>query len=236
MALPILALTGLFNDERLWKNQVDALAGEHAFTVVPSVSSDSVAGLAKAALARAPAGRFVLAGFSLGGYVAFEVMRQAPERVAALVLTDTGARADTPEATEKRKAAIAAAKDPQGSNDVVASFLPRILHPDHLADTKIVGLLRSMGEAVGIDGFVRQQTAAMNRPDSRPGLSAITCPTLIICGRQDQTTPLELSEEMAAAIQGAKLVVIEHSGHRAPLEQPAAVTEALRNFLQSCAS
>ena len=94
--LPVLALPGLLNDERLWAHQLAGLAPEHAVTAVPTTSRDSVAALAAAALERAPAGRFALAGFSMGGYVALEVMRQAPERVAALALIDTSARPDSP--------------------------------------------------------------------------------------------------------------------------------------------
>ena len=231
--LPVLALTGLLNDERLWQSQALAFADDHPFTVVPSISHDSVAGLAAVALARAPTDRFALAGFSLGGYVALEVMRQAPERVAALALIDTGSKPDTPQAIEWRKSAIAAARNPSGPGDVFASFLPRVVHPAHINDARLVELLRSMGEAVGIEGFIRQQTAAMNRPDSRPTLRSINCPAVVICGREDQVTPLELSEEMVAGIADARLVVVEDCGHMSPLEQPTEVTNALRRWLSS---
>lgn len=231
--LPILALSGLLNDERLWQNQALAFAGDHPFTSVSLVSHDSVAALAAQALANAPAGRFALAGFSLGGYVALEIMRQAPERVAALALVSTGSRADTAESTKWRHYAIAAARNPAGTGEAFAAFLPLILHPAHLNNAAIITLLDSMSEAVGLDGFVRQQTAAMNRPDSRPMLGSITCPTVVICGRDDKTTPLELSEEITAAIPNARLVIIENCGHMAPLEQAHAVTEALREWLAS---
>ena len=104
LRLPVLALPGLLNDERLWAHQVAGLAPEHAVTVVPTTSHDSVTALAAAALERAPAGRFALAGFSMGGYVALEIMRQAPQRVAALALVDTSARPDSPESTAARRA------------------------------------------------------------------------------------------------------------------------------------
>ena len=234
--LPVLALSGLLNDERLWDHQAQAFASDHPFTVVSLTSHDSVAALAARALSLAPAGRFALAGFSLGGYVALEIMRQAPERVAALALVNTGARTDTAQTTLTRKAAIAAARGPAGPDAVFAEFLPRILLPAHLNNADIVALLNSMSAAVGVDGFERQQTAAMNRPDSRPTLKTINCPTVVICGRQDLTTPLELSDEMVAHIANARLMVIEDCGHMAPMEKPDAVTSALRKWLSSVAA
>ena len=229
--LPLLALCGLLNDERLWHAQAQALGRDHPFTIVPSVDHDNVAALAREALARAPAPRFALAGFSLGGYVALEIMRQAPARVAGLALVDTGAREDTPEQIEFRQRAIAAAQPSSVSGELFAAFLPRVVHPDHLGDLELVALLRSMGEAVGVPAFVRQQTAAMNRPDSRGDLAAIACPTLVACGREDQITPPALSEEMASRIPGARLVVVPGSGHMLPLEQPAALSRAMREWL-----
>lgn len=228
--LPVLALTGLLNDQRVWQHQARELGDRHPFTIVPSTSCDSIVALAQAALAQAPAGRFALAGFSLGGYVALELLRCAPERVAALALVDTSARADTPESIAWRKGAIAAMREGL-SGDVLASFLPRVLHPSRVHDAALVELFRSMSEVVGTDGFVRQQHAAMGRPDSRSLLPSIRCPTIVICGREDQITPLALSEEMATLIDGAKLVVIEECGHASPLERPKDVTVALRDWL-----
>ena len=228
--LPVLAITGLLNDERLWQHQARALAPRHPFTIVSSALRESLADTARMALACAPADRFALAGFSLGGYVALEILRQAPERVAALALIDTGARADTPEAIAWRKGSIAAMND--RSDEVLAAFLPRVVHPLHAQDRSLVELLRSMGDAVGKAGFARQQQAAMTRTDSRSLLRTIHCPTLIVCGREDQITPLALSEEMADLVDGAKLVVIEQCGHMSPLEQPDAVTKALREWLE----
>ena len=234
-SLPVLALSGLLNDERLWGHQARAFAGERAFTSLSLTAHDSVAALAAQALALMPAGQFALAGFSLGGYVALEIMRQAPERIAALALVSTGPRADTAQSTQTRKAAIEAARGPAGPAAVFAEFSPRILLPAHLKDIALVTLLNSMSAAVGIDGFERQQTAAMNRPDSRPTLKTIDCPTVVICGREDRTTPLELSDEMVAHIPNARLMVIENCGHMAPLEQPEAVTAALRRWLSNVA-
>lgn len=229
-ALPLLALPGLLNDARLWRHQVAALSAERTVARGDLTQADSVAELARAVLAQAPAGRFALAGLSMGGYVAQEIMRQAPERVAALALLDTSARPDADEAKVNRRALLARSATGEFSA-VVAGLTPRLVHPDHLADQALVALLEDMGRAVGPQAFVRQQTAIMGRPDSRPSLARIQCPTVVICGREDMLTPLALAEEMANGIAGAELVVVERSGHMSPLEQPGAVTAALRAWL-----
>ncbi len=227
--LPLLALPGLLNDERLWAHQVAGLAPEHQLIAMPVTSHDGVAAVAAAVLARAPAGRFALAGFSMGGYVAFEIMRQAPERVAALALVDTGARPDAPATSEARRAAIA--RSQTAFDAVVQELIDKMLPPSRHADRPLVDGIRAMAQAVGRDAFVRQQTAIIGRPDSRPLLAQIRCPTLVLCGREDRVLPLEMSEEMAAGIAGATLVVLDGTGHMAPLEQPDAVTEAMRTWL-----
>jgi pimeloyl-ACP methyl ester carboxylesterase len=228
-ALAILALPGLLDDERLWHHQAAALGADHPITSFALTPQASMAELAAMALARAPAGRFALAGLSMGGYLALEIMRTAPERVAALALLDTSARPDTPQASEMRRALIA-----QSAGDfdaAMAAFMPRILHPSRLGDEAIVALLQKMATDIGRDGFVRQQQAIMARADSRPTLATIRCPTLVLCGRDDLLTPLELHEEMAAGIAGSRLVVLDGCGHMSALEKPAEVTEALRNWL-----
>ena len=227
--LPLLALPGLLNDERLWAHQVAGLEPDHAVTAVPTTSHDSVAGLAAAALERAPPGRFALAGFSMGGYVALEILRQAPERVAALALVDTSARPDSPESTAARRAAIERSKT--DFDGVIQALIEKMLPPSRHGDRPLVDMCAAMAHAVGRAAFVRQQEANIARPDSRPLLAQIRCPTVVLCGREDRILPLELSEEIAAGIAGAKLVVIDGTGHMAPLEQPDAVTQALRQWL-----
>jgi pimeloyl-ACP methyl ester carboxylesterase len=173
---------------------------------------------------------FALAGLSMGGYVALEIMRMAPERVTHLALLDTGARADTPEQTMRRRDLIALA-DRGEFKAVSPRLLPLFVHEDRLADPRLIGEITAMAESVGKDAFLRQQKAIMGRPDSRPGLPKIGCPTLVICGRQDALTPIELSEEIAGLMPGADLVLIDDCGHLATMERPDAVNAALRAWL-----
>ena len=228
---PIYAMPGLLDDARLWQHQASALAASHPLITADISGHDSIAALAAAALARAPAERFALAGLSMGGYVAMEIMRQAPQRVIALALLDTNSRPDSAVAIESRRNLIAQSRtDFQG---VIDSLTPRLLHPAHVADKAIVKLIEDMAHSVGPAAFKRQQEAIMGRIDSRAFLPRIQCPTLVLCGREDLLTPLELHEEMAAAIPGARLVVVEHCGHLSALEQPQQVSAALAAWLAS---
>ena len=174
--LPLVLVPGLMNDARVWRHQVAAWSAARAVHVADSTTHDSIVGIAKAALADAPAGRFALAGFSLGGYVALEMIRQAPDRIAALALVDTGSRNDTPDATAMRRRMIAAVDAGAANFDpVIASFLPRVVHPSRVGEAALTDELVAMARSVGIAGFVRQQNAAIGRADSRPALGDIRC-------------------------------------------------------------
>lgn len=226
----LVLLPGLLNDARLWQHQVETLSSIARVVVADITRSDTIAALAADVLEQAPDGPFVLAGLSMGGYVALEVMRQAPERVLALALLDTSARADTPEATAGRHTLMALAETDFPA--VTETLLPKLLHPAHVGVAAIADPVREMAARIGKDAFVRQQRAIMSRIDSRPSLHLIQCPTLLLCGREDKVTPLEVHEEMQALIPGASLTIIEHCGHLSALEQPAAVSAALRKCLQ----
>ena len=153
-ALPILALPGLTNDQRLWQHQAAALGGAHPFTSFALVPHATMGELAEMALARAPAGRFALLGLSMGGYCAFEILRRAPERVAALALLDTSARPDTAEQTALREQAIESSAADYGA--VMDAFLPRLVHPTRVADAALMPTLRAMALDLGRDAYVRQ--------------------------------------------------------------------------------
>ena len=227
--VPLIFLPGLLCDHALWQHQLAHLKDISAPQVAVLTEHDSVAGMARHVLDSAPA-RFALCGLSMGGYVAQEIMRQAPERVERLALIDTSARADTPAQHERRKGLIALAKTGKFKG-VTPKLLPMLLSPEHLENKAMCDVVMDMAERVGREAFVRQQTAIMGRPDGRESLSCITCPTMVIVGREDALTPPEHAAEMAQGIRGAELVVIEQCGHLAPIEQPQATTALLRVWL-----
>lgn len=227
----LVLLPGLLCDAALWAHQIAGLEGIARCRVADLSGHDSVAGLAESVLAAAP-DRFALAALSMGGYVAFEIMRRAPERVTALALMDTSARPDSEEQSEVRRGLIALSRRGRFKG-VTPRLLPRLIHADRLGDPEPAGTVMAMAGRIGQDAFIRQQTAIMGRPDSRPGLGAIACPTLVAVGRQDVLTPPELAAEMAAGIPGARLEIIEASGHLPPLEQPEATTGLMRAWLEA---
>lgn len=192
---------------------------------------DTISAIARRILAAAPP-RFALAGLSVGGYISFEIVRQAAERVARLALLDTGARAESPEQTQMRRPRIELARAGHVA-EVSDSLFPILVHPNRHNDEVLKRLMRTMAEEVGAEAFLRQQQAIMARPDSRPGLSAITCPTLVLVGDGDAATPPVLSQEIAGAIPAARLVVVPDCGHMSTLERPQAVAEALVDWMRS---
>ena len=229
--LPTVLIPGLLCTPRLYAEQIPALWRFGSVTVADHTRDDSTAGIARRILAQAPP-KFALIGLSMGGYVAFEVQRQAPDRVAKLALLDTTARPDAPEQTEQRKRQIEMARN--GRFDGLAQLLfPRFVAAARRDDRALQDVVQAMAEDTGAEAFVRQQTAIMNRADSRPRLVAIPCPTLVLVGADDTLTPPDRAAEMVAAIPGAGQVVVPACGHLSPLERPQAVTEALVGFLSS---
>jgi pimeloyl-ACP methyl ester carboxylesterase len=186
--------------------------------------------IARRILAEAPP-RFALAGHSMGGYIAFEIMRQAPARVAKLALINTQARPDTPEASERRRGQIARAKAGQ-FRAFRDEMFPGRVHPSRRDDAALRQLANDMGEEIGPEAFVRQQTAIISRPDSRPALAWIRCPTLVLSGDEDNTIPNSLSVEMASGIPAARLTILTNCGHLPQPEQPQATIDALVEWLR----
>jgi len=225
----LILVPGLLCSARLWAAQIDGLSDLADIAVADMTRDDTMAGMAQRVL-DCTDGTFSLAGLSMGGYVAMEVMRRAPERVERLALLDTGARADTEEQTIRRRDLIGLA-DRGEFKAVSPKLLPLFVHPDRLADKAMVDAISKMADSVGKDAFLRQQQAIMHRPDSRPGLAAIACPTLVVCGRDDVLTPPELSEEIAGLVPGADFVLIEGCGHLSTMERPDDVNAALRSWM-----
>jgi pimeloyl-ACP methyl ester carboxylesterase len=214
----------------LWEPQVGVLADIADITVVELTAYDTVPKMADAVLERSP-DHFALAGLSLGAFAAFEILRRAPERVTRLALVSTSARADAPERLAARKTQIEAV-EAGGFDEVVEGFLKVLQPPDHPWSTEVLDRVRQMVHEAGTGCFFRQQNAMKTRVDSREILGSISCPTVVIHGKDDQSWLFENGEELAQLIPGARLEVIDDAGHFPTLSQPEATTAALRAWLK----
>lgn len=230
-SLPLVMVPGLLCSARLFAPQVAALWPFGQVAVADHRRSATMEEIAAGILAEAPP-RFALAGLSMGGYIAFAMMRLAPERVAKLALLDTSARPDLPEQKAGREKFIALAQS--GKLDEAVGLLRKNwLHKDRQNDEALLRVVSAMSADVGPEAFVRQEKAIMGRADSRPLLAKISCPTLVLVGDGDASTPPELAREMAGGIAGSKLVVVADCGHLSTLEKPEAVNAALTDWLRA---
>ncbi len=228
----LVLLPGMMCDARLFAPQAEALADlAGGVTVGDLTGADTVEGLAATVLAAAP-DRFALAGLSMGGIVAMEVVRQAPGRVTRLALLDTNHRAEAPERQALRGPQIERALRGELRRLLVEEMKPLYLAPENRGDAAILDLVLDMALALGPEVFARQSAALRDRPDQTVTLRAVTVPTLVLCGRHDALCPPERHEEMAALVgAAARLVVVEGAGHLPTLERPAGTTAALRGWL-----
>jgi pimeloyl-ACP methyl ester carboxylesterase len=225
----LVLLPGLLNTRRVFEQQIEALS-DIADCIVPELwHHDTIGAMTEATLALAPPS-FALAGFSMGGYVAFDIVRRATQKVERLALVDTQAVPDSPESSSRRRALLDQTKIGR-FHGVQRALLPQLVHRSHINDATITQPIFDMAQEIGAEGFVREQLAIIGRADNRPLLVDIEVPAVVIVGRQDQVTPLPRSEEMAADISTSRLVVLEECGHMSPLEKPAEVTAALRRWL-----
>ena len=229
--LPVVLVPGLNCSARLYVEQVPALWQFGPVIIADHRRDDSMTALTRRILANAPP-RFALAGLSMGGYIAFEIMRQAAARVAKLALLDTGARPETPDRTEARRPLMALAREGR-LGEITDEQFPLLVHRKRHGDQALKATIRAMNQETGAEAYIRQQEAIMGRPDSRPTLAAIDCPTLVLVGDEDQLTPPELAREMANGIRGSALVIVPESGHLSTIEQPQAVTKALVEWMRS---
>jgi pimeloyl-ACP methyl ester carboxylesterase len=227
-------LPGLLCDAALWRHQLADLGDLAAMQVADLNLDDSVGALAERVLAAMPE-RFAVAAMSMGGHVALALQRAAPERVLGLALLGASARPEAPEEAARRLA-LAELRTRGHWRGVTQPTLAGLVHPDALADPEIGAAIRAMAERVGPVAFRRQERALATRPDARPGLAAIACPTLVVSGADDRRVPPPLQVEIAAAVPGAELLTIPRCGHVAPLERPAAISAALRRWLGRCAA
>jgi pimeloyl-ACP methyl ester carboxylesterase len=225
---PVVLLPGLLCDATLWRAQVEGLA-DIAAALIPDLTLDeTVRDMAARTLAVAPP-RFALAALSMGGYVAFDILRQAPGRVTRLALFATSAAPDSPERATERKRGMESLKLGRFMG-VTQRMLPQLVHPSHVSDA-VGETVKAMAERVGGAAFLRQQHAILSRPDSRPTLSIIKIPTLVAVGDGDVLTPPSESREIHRGIAGSRLHIFETCGHLPALEQPDETTAVLRDWL-----
>jgi pimeloyl-ACP methyl ester carboxylesterase len=230
-AMPIVLVPGLNCSTTLYAEQVPALWRFGPVQIADHTRDDSMAAIATRILDAAPP-RFALAGLSMGGYIALEIVRHAPDRVLKLALLDTGARADSPEQRERRLRLMALAESGRFM-EVPDLLFPLFVHRSRHDDARLKAIVRRMAEDTGVDAFLRQQRAIMARPDARASLGAIRAPTLVLVGEGDELTPPALSREIAAGIPGARLVAVPDCGHLSTVEQPAAVNAALAQWMSA---
>ncbi len=224
--IPALAATA-----ELFRPQIEALADRWDVIVGEHREDDSFPAMAQRILASAPP-RFALVGLSMGGYAAFEVLRQEPGRVSKLALVDTSAKADDAEAKDRRRQAIAAAET-GGYETLFEGMWERLVHADRCNDAVLKTLVFKMMRETGAEAFIRQQRAIMARPDSFVYLPHIVVPTLVIVGDGDQITPVDGARAMAEQIPAARLAIVPDCGHLSSLERPEKVAAELRCWLEA---
>jgi pimeloyl-ACP methyl ester carboxylesterase len=215
----------------VWQHQIAALRDQAQIAIADHRSQDSMADLARSILAAAPA-RFALAAHGMGGFIAFEMWRQASDRIERLALFDTLATPDTPAQRVRREGYADLVRRGQFAQ-VIEERLPILFHPDLQGDAQLLSVARSMASETGPEAFLRQQQAIITRPDSRPTLATITCPVTVVIGRQDRITAVADAQVIAAGISGARLEILDNCGHLTPLEQPEHTTRLLEQWLSA---
>ncbi len=229
---PLVLLPGTLCDARLWNHQAAWLADVTTPRSYDISRDDSIEAIAARVLEEAPE-RFLLAGLSMGGVVAFEIMRRSPERVIALALLDTNPGPADPNQVEAWRREIIMAQGGSFEDLVEDHWIPALLEAGGSMAGGLRAAIRSMAHNIGSEGFVRQIVAQIDRRDSWPSLSKIGCPTLVLGGRRDSMCPPALQEATATAIPTARMAIVEDCGHLSTLEQPEAVTALLRDWVST---
>ena len=228
-ALPTVLVPGLNCSARLFLPQIPVLWRFGPVTVGDHTRDETMPAIARRILKDAPP-RFALAGLSMGGYLAFEMWRQAPERIAKLALLDTSARPERPEQRAMRDERLAMVRAGRFA-EMSEQWFPTFMHRSLRNDPALRGEIRLMNAEVGAEAYVRQQQAIRGRGDFRPDLAHINCPTLVLVGDSDEGTTPEMAREMAGGIPGARLVIVPECGHLSTMERPEAVNRALVEWL-----
>ena len=231
MSQRLLLIPGTLCDQRLWAQQITGLADIAECSVADVSQDDSLPAMARRVLTGAPK-RFALAGFSLGAILAFEVYRQAPERITHLALLDGNPYADLPERHSARLDALRYLQEQNLEALLRNTLMPLYVHPSRLGDQTLTGIITAMALDLGPEVFKRQTQALVGRPDNRELFTRINCPTLALCGDSDRLCLPAWYESMAAQMPRARLVIVPECGHFTPLERPAVVTAALWHWLE----
>lgn len=230
MARPCLVLIpGLLNDAELWRDQVPVLARDYDVRIADITQGETMAALADQVLAMSPE-RVSVAGFSLGGYVAQQMVRQAPERIERLALLDTAIRPDTPERAAERAHLTRLATSSGKFLGIGDRLLKTYMAPDHASNPEMAERVKGMTQRLGAEVFIRQ--SGLMREDGEAVLRAFAGPVLVLCGEVDGITPLAGHREMAALAPRGELVVVPGSGHLSPIEAAVVVTDALANWMR----
>jgi pimeloyl-ACP methyl ester carboxylesterase len=229
----IVLIPGLTCDDRFWAEQRPTLArmGE---VVIPRLHDERSIGTMAAVTLAAADGPLDVIGHSMGGRVALEVMRRAPERVHSLAVLDTGVHPADAGEPERRQGRIEIA-EAGGMDALAADWVPAMLHPDRRGDAGLIGAISAMVASFTVGQYRGQIRALLERPDARPLLASISCPVLVACGEADEWSPLAQHEQIAAAIPGARLAVVENAGHMVAMEQPEATTRLLVEWVDESA-
>lgn len=230
----LVLIPGLMSDAAVWRSQINAFDSQLPVHVIDHRELDSIEAMANNVLAHAP-NRFALAGHSMGGRVALEVIRQASLRVTHLALIDAACRAIANQAAmeQERTARFGLLKlaQEQGLDAMARRWVLNMVHPARLQDEELIGGIARMFARQSIAKYSAQINALLNRKDLFHVLKDVHCPTLVLCGREDASTPVAVHEEMLAALSTATLVIVERCGHMSMLEQPDAVTRAMEQWL-----
>ena len=225
----VVLLPGLLCDDDIWRPQIERLGQDYEIFCPGFMDRPTIGAMAEDILARAP-NRFALAGHSMGGRVALEIVARAPERVERLALLDTGFHPARPGEADSRNRLIRIALE-QGMAALARHWLPPMVAPNRVGDEVLMARLTAMVERAAPGLFQRQINALLTRPNAHRGLAAIACPTVVAVGALDAWSPIAQHEEMAALIPNARLRVIDASGHMSPAEQPEAVAEILTAWM-----
>jgi len=230
----LVLIPGLLNTAALYNLQKNYLSNRYNIVIADHTKFETISQIAEDILVNQAPEYFVVAGLSMGGYIAQEILRQAPHRVKGLLLMNTSARKDTPEQT-KRRLAIMKATQSGRFKGVTKHLLPNLIHKDSLDNVLVTNVIIDMAQEVGKEAFIRQQKAIINRIDSKDTLTRVNVPACVVVGDSDKLTPPDRAKEMASLLPSAELHILPRCGHLSPLECPEDIIEIIVNFMYKCA-